>query len=917
MADTVQDLIRKAAAEAGVPPALALAVAEQESGFNPTVFGPEIEVGGQKTRAVGTFQLLPDTAKGLGVDPMDPRQNIVGGVKYLRQLLDQHQGDLTKVLGTYGGVVRNTTYVPGVLERMQKFTTTAPPTYAPGTQVMRPDLPAHTRLSGPTPSTMADVPLAARLPGPAPSTVTDRPAATPTTGASTLLQSMAAGFDPRTTEGRIGLAATAGGLALTAATGGIAPIAGRLAYTAAGPRVVAGVAPWITRVLGPVLGAGTAGAGQAAIEQTAGQDAPSPTVAGLQQGAYEVGGRLFMWPIRRVGSALLASRVGKQASEGVARGIETARESGRQAITAVRSRVQDGLDAARAVAEATREALVTRGRAAVTAARQGAATQSAEIGRRAGAQEVQAKLRAAELLADAELANSDAITALTRQYDNLLAGPPSTTMTGQLTREAVQGPAKRALDLAGQRVAEAAQSGPMIAITPLQGALDEMASKARPAALFPAKELPKGIGFLTGAIAARPAGAAAGQRMSREEFQRAIAGQLGVDETHPLPGILGQLQDVKLEQLPFQDVHRLKMLLDEAVNWDRPAKKHLEKITKGLRTAVREALAVYEPYNVATAAYQAMVPLYRRGIGKQVITAALNDPDKIARMLKPDNPAQALAMRDLLVTQSAAGGDAHTGQRAWDHVRSAFTYTHVIKGGLEGLSDRVHRLVEQSPEFAKVVFDDEPAQKILSNLDRLGQAFTQAQQQGAARIATAKATGKTLVESAKTYGAEEVADAAARSRAQVGATATAAAQAVRAARQQGRDTTRALAQQGRSEIRTAAQAARAAVSEARALQRRLRGSTLHTGTVQGQLGDVLRAALLAPHGSLWGTLSLVRLLSGPKASDLVEWAAYSDAHTQRLVAGLTGTLPDRAMAGLIREVASVLYPPAHEEAAGP
>lgn len=906
MPETVQDLIRKAAAEAGVPPALALAVAEQESGFNPTVFGPEITVGGQKTRAVGTFQLLPTTAKTLGVDPMDPRQNIVGGVKYLRQLLDQHQGDLTKVLGTYGGVVRDTTYVPGVLERITKFKGEAAPaaTYAPGTTEMRKDLPAHVRLAGGLPqSTTGDVPFAARLPGAVPSTPMDVAPVPPQPEEPGLLASMAAGVDPRTTAGRIGLAATAGGLALAPFTGG----------------ATAGVLPWVARVLGPPVAAAIAGGGVAAVEQQLGTapEGMDPLQEGALQGAYEVGGRLFMWPIRRVGGAMLASRIGKQASEAVTAGIESAKVTGRSTVSALRTRVQEGLDAARSVAEATRAATVTRGREAIAVTRRGVAERTADVGRRAGAQEVQAKLRATEILADAELANADAISTVTRQYDNLLAGAPNVVTAGQLTREAVQGPAKRALDMAGQRVSEAASSGPLINVTPLQAALDDMASKARPAALFPAKELPKGIGFLTGAIAARPAGAAAGQRMSREEFQRAIAGQLGVDETHPLPGILGQLQSVKLEQLPFQDIHRLKMLLDEAVNWDRPAKKHLEKITKGLRTAVRDALSVHEPYNVATAAYQSMVPLYRRGVGKQVITAALNNPDQIARTLKPDNPAQAMALKDLLVTQSAAGGDAQTGQRAWDHLRSAFTYNHLIKGGVEGLSDRVHKLVEQSPEFAKVIFDDEPAQKILSNLDRLGQSFQLAQQQAAERIAGAKTRGTTLVDAAKAYGAEEVAGATARGRAETEAVREAARQAVTAARRQGTRDVRALARSGKAEITAATDVANAAIAAARAQKAKLKGSSIGAAMrFEDEVANILRAVGLGPR-SLWGALSIVRLMESPKGSDLVEWAAYSDRNTQRLVAGLTGTLPDRAMAGLIREAASVLYPPETQEAAAP
>jgi hypothetical protein len=122
MPDTVQDLIRQAAAKHGVPPAFALAVAEQESGFNPTLTGPEITEGPAKgQRAIGTFQIIPSTGKMLDIDPNDPRQNIDGGVRYLRQLFDRHQGDMDSILKEYGGVVRNDTYVPGVLARVQKF----------------------------------------------------------------------------------------------------------------------------------------------------------------------------------------------------------------------------------------------------------------------------------------------------------------------------------------------------------------------------------------------------------------------------------------------------------------------------------------------------------------------------------------------------------------------------------------------------------------------------------------------------------------------------------------------------------------------------------------------------------------------------------------------------------------------------
>ena len=67
-----------------VPVALLLAMGQVESGFNPNVVS--------SSGAIGIMQLMPGTAASLGVDdPYDPRQNIMGGAKYVSQLIDQFQ----------------------------------------------------------------------------------------------------------------------------------------------------------------------------------------------------------------------------------------------------------------------------------------------------------------------------------------------------------------------------------------------------------------------------------------------------------------------------------------------------------------------------------------------------------------------------------------------------------------------------------------------------------------------------------------------------------------------------------------------------------------------------------------------------------------------------------------------------------
>ncbi|MDH1271237.1 transglycosylase SLT domain-containing protein, partial [Rhizobium pusense] len=76
-----QEVARMVADEAirqGVDPNFALAIAEQESRFRQSARSP---VG-----ATGVMQLMPGTAAGLGVNPYDLRDNIRGGVKYIKQL---------------------------------------------------------------------------------------------------------------------------------------------------------------------------------------------------------------------------------------------------------------------------------------------------------------------------------------------------------------------------------------------------------------------------------------------------------------------------------------------------------------------------------------------------------------------------------------------------------------------------------------------------------------------------------------------------------------------------------------------------------------------------------------------------------------------------------------------------------------
>jgi len=126
-------MVDEIATTAGVDPYLARAVIQAESAFN---YRARSRAG-----ALGLMQLMPQTAERFGVlDPFDPRQNITGGTKYLRYLLDYFKGDLTRTIAAYnagegavdkhGGVPpfkETRAYVPRVMELYTKRLVQADP----------------------------------------------------------------------------------------------------------------------------------------------------------------------------------------------------------------------------------------------------------------------------------------------------------------------------------------------------------------------------------------------------------------------------------------------------------------------------------------------------------------------------------------------------------------------------------------------------------------------------------------------------------------------------------------------------------------------------------------------------------------------------------------------------------------------
>ena len=836
---TFQDIIAAEAKKHGVDPRVALAMADTESSFNPAAKSPK--------GAIGLFQLMPETAKRLGVDPADPIQNIRGGLTEFRRLLDEHGGDVTMALRRYNGSPQapdeaTDPYVQSVLGRLTGQPTGARPSL--GRQVGQP----------PATAGGAQLDEAQPAPRPLPGWKPSAPPVPKAEGLNLGQRAVEVGHgalemvDPRTRTGRRNIAGGVG-----AAIGGVA---------AAGTGGLAAAAI-------PVLGAATGGLWEELGEQLIGTAPPSTVEAfkaGGQQGAYEVGGQLFTWPIKTAVRRFLAAPIGKAAHAH---------------FREVRTATLGTLEAALDQINSTAGTIKTMAQQTVRYAKRQAAGATRTV-RKAGAADVE----------QATAQGAAGVEAATVPFRSLVAQPPSAAVAGEVAQAAIEGPATTARNMVGKQVEAAAAAAPPVDITVLKAEAQEILDTiAKPQRSFPRGTpeeavagpiLPGGdaasLARLEQQAAAGGPGAAQARAIlaAREtvQAQLATAQEAAAQETlkHPALGVIQRILNAD-DVVPFLDAHLWKSELQNALagTYDKTVKKQVTSITQKLAGTLRGSLK--DPaYDAATANYARIVPLYTKGLARVLKASAIDDPEKVIRLINANKPTSVRFLRDVLVTQSAEGGDAAGGQRAWDLVRSAWTHQKVLGGGIEKLDATLSKLPQ---EFTDIFYGDPSGQQVLQNMRQIASAYKAAVTQSAEGVARAKAGAAAGVESARAVGVGSK-EMAKQEQERVGLQASADARVARKALRVGR---------------------RPTTEELRFLESSIAGKQLSPSELAAHGA---RAFALGPF-QIWGGLSWIKLLTGPEEKDLLEWAAFSPANTQRLVKLFTGPSPTgMAIADLLR-----------------
>lgn len=123
--EAYEEIIQEAAAEYDLDPNLIRAVMQTESAFHPYAVS--------RAGAEGLMQLMPALADEMGVaDSFDPRENIMGGTRYLKRLLEHHNGNLDLALASYNAGPGNVERYGGIppFRETRKYVKTIKALYA-------------------------------------------------------------------------------------------------------------------------------------------------------------------------------------------------------------------------------------------------------------------------------------------------------------------------------------------------------------------------------------------------------------------------------------------------------------------------------------------------------------------------------------------------------------------------------------------------------------------------------------------------------------------------------------------------------------------------------------------------------------------------------------------------------------------
>lgn len=700
-----------------------------------------------------------------------------------------------------------------------------------------------------------------------------------------LLATLAAGFDPRTPEGRRNLAGTAGSIAgsmaATQAVGLLGGPPGTVAATAANVGRGVMLARKGAQIVGPVAGAAIAGGATNVVENLLSTPdlPPSPEMFGgpprleddeppqtgapsrqglvgaagefvragtdqffpggsaaedfkqgaAEQSAYEVGGQVLALAIKSAGKRILGPFLTTQVTRSLKASRKEIQETLKVTLRAAREQVLKARDA-------------------------GAA----------------ANRVAARLLGTTK-------AKLSRAAQRGFGGPPlfrgtalggTMTEAGQAVAAIHRGAGRTVRQELGEIVGQAAEAGPPVDITVLkQEAQDVFNEQIRGViqsfGIQGAPDDPKLVGIVNNLMNSGVLEGTARQAKIAELTQAGVdaaAAQLTVDQVSD-PFFNKSLLLLRRfinspDEVPFVDAHLLKRELGaRSGDFSEVATQQVQQLTRKFRSGLSRVLDDASPeYREANAAFKAVRDILEAPAAQTLMSAAETAPEVLVKSLRQDAVLEARMWRDLLLEVAPqAGPQAESRARvSWDLLRSTWLKEHILKGNADKLSER---LLAIPPDFAEVLYSDDAGRAYLRGVRQIADAYDSA-------LSLAR-------------GAAERTEAAGLGR-------------VRAAETNVRDTVADLAKEVSDEIKS--------------VEFEFATSSLFKNSkrpIEFVGADVVKMAFLGPM-NVWGAVATMRLIRGPKGADMIRWAALAPENTKLMVDALMGPAPGQAMGAMLK-----------------